>query len=293
MHPPVRERIREYAYLAGIALVALAVGVAALMFSRHSALAQPSEPAGVGGSASWAMEPAPPLAAGQPARLTFRLADQSGAPVPDVVPSHEHLVHAIVVNADLQSFQHIHPRALEEPGAFELDVSFPREGNFTVFTEAQRADGSTVVGRHEVLVGAERVPRLALEQDLSAKVFGLTRLRLHPPESLASGQPTQLLVSADDSRTGVPRVDLRPYLGAPAHVVVISEDGGSFAHLHGTIPSTAAPGHDHGHAATPAQFGPNVAFNYIFPSPGLYKIWVETADMNYRVMTADFVLFVP
>ena len=34
LHPPVGERVREYAYLAGIALVAIAIGAAALFFAR-------------------------------------------------------------------------------------------------------------------------------------------------------------------------------------------------------------------------------------------------------------------
>jgi P-type Cu+ transporter len=38
LHPPVRERISEYAYLAGIALVALAIGTAALFFARSGTI---------------------------------------------------------------------------------------------------------------------------------------------------------------------------------------------------------------------------------------------------------------
>ena len=34
LHPPLRERVSEYAYLVGIALVALAIGAAALYFAR-------------------------------------------------------------------------------------------------------------------------------------------------------------------------------------------------------------------------------------------------------------------
>jgi uncharacterized cupredoxin-like copper-binding protein len=34
LHPPLRERVSEYAYLVGIALVALAIGAAALTFAR-------------------------------------------------------------------------------------------------------------------------------------------------------------------------------------------------------------------------------------------------------------------
>jgi Cu+-exporting ATPase len=41
LHPSIRERISEYAYLAGIAVVALAIGAAALFFARGG-MAQPS-----------------------------------------------------------------------------------------------------------------------------------------------------------------------------------------------------------------------------------------------------------
>jgi Cu+-exporting ATPase len=35
LHPPLRARVGEYAYLIGIGLVALAVGAAALAFATH------------------------------------------------------------------------------------------------------------------------------------------------------------------------------------------------------------------------------------------------------------------
>jgi Cu+-exporting ATPase len=34
LHPPLRERVSEYAYLVGIAMLALAIGAAALFFAR-------------------------------------------------------------------------------------------------------------------------------------------------------------------------------------------------------------------------------------------------------------------
>ena len=54
LHPPLGERVREYAYLVGIALVALAVGAVALAY------AQPVESAGHG--AMPAMSSSAPLA---------------------------------------------------------------------------------------------------------------------------------------------------------------------------------------------------------------------------------------
>ncbi|MDQ6675381.1 MAG: plastocyanin/azurin family copper-binding protein, partial [Chloroflexota bacterium] len=43
LHPPVRERVSEYAYLVGIALAALAVGAAALTFARSQMNSSASE----------------------------------------------------------------------------------------------------------------------------------------------------------------------------------------------------------------------------------------------------------
>jgi Cu+-exporting ATPase len=40
LHPPLRERVAEYAYLVGIALLALALGLAALAFARSEMGAQ-------------------------------------------------------------------------------------------------------------------------------------------------------------------------------------------------------------------------------------------------------------
>jgi Cu+-exporting ATPase len=278
-------------------LIAIIVGVAALAFSRHSAFAQGPAPAMVqSAEVVWTMEPTPPLSAGVPVRLTFRLSDAATAePVTDVVESHGHLSHAIVVDDDMRNFQHIHPQITDEPGTFMLDVSFPHDGRFVVYTESLRADGGLAVGGHELNVGAEPAPSVALEADLSPKAFGFTRLYLQDTDGVTSGAPARLRVYTDDSRTGVPRVDLRPYLGAAAHVVVIGEHQSSFAHLHGRVPEPEASAADHGHdtAVVPSQFGPNIVFDYTFPAPGLYKIWVETLDVNSRLMTAPYVLFVP
>ncbi|MFN0073908.1 MAG: hypothetical protein ACKVVP_20705, partial [Chloroflexota bacterium] len=295
VHPPMRERLGEYAYLAAIALVALAVGVAALVFSRHSVFAQGADQRVVGGAtAVWSMDPAPPLTAGELTKLTFRLTDPStAAPVTDLVVSHDMLVHAIVVDDDLRNFQHLHATPTDEPGAFVLDVSFPRDGPFVIYTETQRADGSVVTGRQNVTVGTVNTPQIALERDLSEKIFGLTRLYLVDTDGLTAGKEARLRLTANDSRTGVPRVDLKPYLGAAAHVVVIGDQHQSFAHLHGQLPRAAnVHGDGHGASTLPNQFGPNIVFDYTFPTTGLYKIWVETRDVNARLMTASYVVFV-
>jgi Cu+-exporting ATPase len=82
------------------------------------------------------------------------------------------------------------------------------------------------------------------------------------------------------SRDGTPVTDLQPYLGAAGHVVVLDAHASGFAHVH-AVPGTKAPA-DMGDmaeeaemAATPASFGPDLAFSHQFAKPGLYKVWSQ------------------
>src|SRR5687767_1511303 len=103
LHPSVATRVREYAYLAGIGLVALTVGGAALYFARgdhasptmaagaHAAMPAPISAAEAGVTATLV---APAIAPSVPSRLTYRLQDaRSGAPLTDVVIKHEQPIH--------------------------------------------------------------------------------------------------------------------------------------------------------------------------------------------------------
>ena len=127
------------------------------------------------------------------------------------------------------------------------------------------------------------------------------RLALVAPDALRVGEPAQLVFRLEDPDTGAPVTGLPPYLGAPAHVVILNQAGTSFAHTHGeavgTTPAvgTASAGSGHaadGHAHTPASggYGPDIAFTHTFPAPGLYKIWGQFQAQDGHVMTADFVV---
>ncbi|GAC1395977.1 MAG: hypothetical protein NVSMB65_15050 [Chloroflexota bacterium] len=88
--------------------------------------------------------------------------------------------------------------------------------------------------------------------------------------------------------------DLQPYLGAAAHVAIVSQDTRAFAYTHGEVPGQggapdAGMGGMSGMAmeAPPARFGPLVSFTHRFPRPGLYKIWGQFA-YHARVLTVSF-----
>jgi hypothetical protein len=88
-----------------------------------------------------------------------------------------------------------------------------------------------------------------------------------------AGQPA--IFTAQITRNGTPVTALQPYLGEAGHAVVLDERAGSFAHLHaaaGTTPPVEAMGEM---AATPALFGPDLAFRHTFAAPGRYKVWLQ------------------
>src|SRR5262245_54303448 len=72
--------------------------------------------------------PAP--APGHPSALRFLVRDPwKERPVTTFTMVHEKLFHAFVVSQDLEFFEHGHP-SLEEDGAFELPIVFPRPGMY-------------------------------------------------------------------------------------------------------------------------------------------------------------------
>lgn len=100
LHPSLRSRVSEYAYLTGIAVLALVIGTFAPVFAQpeHSAESEGAhegmamnESIQSAAEAGVAVELAAPTAIepNVPTTLTYRLADaETGAPITDVAISH-------------------------------------------------------------------------------------------------------------------------------------------------------------------------------------------------------------
>jgi len=341
MHPPLGERIREYAYLVAIAVVALGVGAASLAFAQpeHAGMSgtpNPDQPSmntqttnpatsnahAPGGhpaaGATLAENTRVDLVApdaiqpGQPAVLTYRLTDTlAGIPVTDVVESHERPMHLIAVSRDLQSFQHVHPEPTGAPGEYRVEVTFPAPGTYLLYDEFTRASGATVVEQDELAIGGADSGPARLGVDLAPKTVGAARVSLSGADAVRVGQEATLTFRLEGASTGQPIQNLQPYLGAPAHGVILSEDAARFAHIHGeavgaaaTSPAAHAGGqgsadhqsgdHQHGApaagASQPAGFGPEIAIHHAFDAPGLYKLWGQFQTVDGQVITADFVV---
>ncbi|MCA1718637.1 MAG: hypothetical protein LC781_18050 [Actinobacteria bacterium] len=243
------------------------------------------------------VEPASP-APGESTDLTYRVSEaESGEAISELSVDHERQMHLIAVSRDLEQFQHIHP----EPGAsgdFAVTAAFPAEGTYALFDEFVR-DGRKVLDRREVEVGAGG-GAASLRPDLETKtVDGLT-VSLEAPEEIRAGEEAAFTYTLEKG-DGTPADDLEPYLGAPAHVAIVSEDTQEFAHTHGeadALEEGGSGGHSETEAAEEGEhadhdggqnFGPEIGFHHTFETPGLYKVW---AQLNHHgdVTTVPFVV---
>jgi len=320
LHPPLRQRVADAGFLVAIGLLALAVGAGALWLSERSGMgiaggqvgaeahgegavelndadghagmttgAGEVAPEEAGLRIEWASEPATPQP-GQPVALSYRVIDaESNEAITDLPLDHERPMHLILVSRDLTQFQHVHPE-LGVDGAYRVETTLPEAGTYLLYDEFVH-DGRTVLDQRELVVGEPSGAGASLEPDRAPKTGEGITVALQAPGTIAAGATTQLTFSL--TRDGAPVTDLAPYLGAAAHVAIVSEDAGDFAHTHGEAVVGAPADDDHGagdHAhAVPSAFGPEVRVEHTFPEPGRYKLWAQFGH-DGGVVTVPFVV---
>ena len=94
LHPPVREKVGQYAYLAGIGVLALAFGASLTAVSRMDFAER-----GISGTLAWTQSAGMPM---RPAMSVMRTAE-------DLTRGHEAWMHLIASRTDLATFSHVHP----------------------------------------------------------------------------------------------------------------------------------------------------------------------------------------
>lgn len=154
--------------------------------------------------------------------------ERAGTVITDYTETHGAMVHVVLVRPDLSEFHHVHP-AIEADGTWTVEL--PEAGPWTVVSEVMPRGAS-----REVVVAADTGDRTGFVQQPL-------------PGPLARAFAGELVVDIDayaDAAGGVriafgvaPFDGLEPYLGMPAHLVVLAEGDLAFAHLH---PASAGGG---------------------------------------------------
>lgn len=190
---------------------------------------------------------------------------------------HEKPFHLFVISRDLTSFDHVHPEQ-QPDGSFTLTHALP-PGEYMLIADFLPEGGTPQMVQRAIISGsAADLPRgpaptvVAAAPVRSAEAGGL-RVKLEAGVPVA-GKELPLTFTVSDVRTGEPVTDLEPFLGAPAHLLIVRRDLEDAIHAH---PEEQATG------------GPTVSFHPLIPSAGDYRMWIQF-QRSGRVITVPFAL---
>lgn len=232
--------------------------------------------------------PIPPLRLGEyrldvdvrPRELTLRVADPDGRPVTEFVTVHERPFHLFVISRDLSYFAHVHPEAVEKPaGTFRLPLDAKQPlppGAYVAIADvlpyratAQMLHRAFVTPRYR---GAVFAPPPVLTPGPAEVAVDGVRIRIDADP--AARKEGTIRFTLADAASGAPIADLEPFLGAPAHLLIVKPDLTDAIHAHPEERQTP---------------GPSVSFAPLMPAPGVYKLWVQFQRKG-RVTTVPFVV---
>jgi hypothetical protein len=259
-----------------------------------------------------ALEVTPPAPKpGEAADMLLSLTSKAiGAP-PKLKLAHEKLMHLIVVRRDLGSFQHLHPE-LQGDGKLSVKATFPTPGEYLVFADFTPEDDEQQVVRQTVTVqgSAPAAEALAPDADQPQVDGDVKAMLVTQPKPLVPAAQSVLAFRLTGAKSGKPIADLKPYLGAMGHAVILSADGQEYLHAHpledggeagpsGMEGMKGTEGMEHGagshgaagHGRAVAPDPGTVTFHTEFPRPGLYKVWGQF-NVGGTIRTVAFVVSV-
>jgi hypothetical protein len=224
----------------------------------------------------WTLEGGPASASGRGTLVRLEIRKDDGNPIESFDITHEKLMHLIVVSKDLSYFNHVHPE-YKGNGVFEIANDFPAGGEYRLIADFKPTGGDSMTKMEWVKLGGEPKASEPVAPDaIWDKTVQGFRVRLSI-DRLEPRAETTLTFFVTDEQTGQPVTNLEPYLGAIGHVVILSEDGERYVHVH---------------AEEGQGTGPDAVFAAQFPKRGIYKIWGQFQKDN-RVFTVPYVVSVP
>lgn len=211
------------------------------------------------------------LPAGQSTPVTFHL-EQDGKRVGKLEPTHEKLMHLILVRETLDQFLHLHPEVSDD-GQAQIDLRMPEPGLYHVYVDYQPTGGQPGTARTTLTVAGESRPDAELKTSAPGEVVADELTADIAIAAGGNGKSQTITFRLKDRQTGEPAKDLEPYLGAMGHLVVIQAATKGYIHAHP----------EHGIGATS-----EVAFEVHPPASGQYAGWAQFQRAG-AIVTVPFV----
>ena len=189
---------------------------------------------------------------------------------------HEKTFHLFIVSRDLEYFAHVHPEP-QKNGSFLLRHPLA-PGEYMLIADFLPVGGTSQLLQRAVVVG----PRSRFstkagldDRDASAREAVIDGVRVAlKAEDMVPGKDACLTFTLTHATTGAPITDLEPFLGAPAHMLMVRAGLEDALHAH---PEELQTG------------GPTISFHPLIPAAGAYKLWIQFRRAG-RDSTAAFVV---
>jgi len=199
---------------------------------------------------------------------------------------HEKKIHLMILSKDLSYFEHIHPKYDGEGYQIKVigknesftkergldETQFTHGGEYIMYVDYVPAGATGQLDKIPLIVGGTPIEKIELgNQNLNWAGEGY-KVELSSDKNLTVNTPVQLKIHITNE--GNPVNDLGTYLGALAHMVVLSEDTEGYLHVHPLDSETN---------------GPDILLNTKFPKAGKYKVYMQF-NHNGKVRTTNFVV---
>ncbi len=225
--------------------------------------------------------PAGGVVSGQPVEVTATLVTSSGKPIApaDLLVTHTRPLHLLLLDPELQDYQHVHPEPGPVPGSWIFRYTPRRAGTYRVFadfTPAATARGLYASADLTVSAPAAAIAGGAETREAGAPPAsaGEDRTLTYASEgyafTLEAGSLPVRAQTQAEFRFRVSRKDgspapLEPVMDALAHLVAVDAERSGFAHLH---PGNLAE-------LPPGEIPRELVFQVTIPKAGRYVIWAQ------------------
>ncbi len=184
------------------------------------------------------------------------------------------LLHLLLVDANLEDYQHIHPEPVGDTGEWTFAFTPHGGGPYRVYAQfIPSLSMREMIGEAQLSVKGEDEP--AVHRGLAPfKDDGYVYNLNSSSKSIAAGADATLTLSVQRADGG--KVELQPVMGTLAHLVAFDPTRNGVAHLHPTLT---------GKETDPTH--PELSFVINLAQPGRYRIWGQV-KLNDRERYVPF-----
>jgi hypothetical protein len=223
-----------------------------------------------------------------------QFAPNGGAAIVNYDIDMQHYMHMVIVRDDFATFAHKHPAYAPATGTFEQTFTKERNHRYYVFADTTPHGVGQQVFRFTLdsdgPYAAYKLSTAASSYNSKAGPYNV----LLQKTTVAANTPQTLdltVVKGDD-----PATDLVPYLGAPAHVVMIDMSTLSYIHVHPMLKGQKSMPHggmdmSDMDMAGSGRAGPFMRVMLPALPTGVYKTWIQiSGGKDLTVYTAPFTI---